>query len=311
MSLNVLLERALPLSDSILEQLNNGELSIHGGVIRKPNGAIFKHLVFPQNLQESELVKSQLESNVTNMAGSANNAIESQMLGLAAMNVIAVKAAMQGVEQKLNEISEQLITMQDSLDSVVENTEFQSFLKVSEIEGQALGAIEEALIAIKTVTDNNFLRLHFMPVRQAFKLLETLITNMLDKMDNLRLVNNLDFLMLSVKMLNMSASVLSQLHFKLEEDDIAQGYLSKINRINSSLMDRIEDMKKTGSFTPHVISPNQFEKFKVDMVEYKRVENTALLLKNQNEFCLEHKVSHQGLLSFQGDSILMLDPITI
>lgn len=305
MNASIILERALPLSKEIMTQLQSGELTLHGGVLRSSNGQIFKHLIFPPEKQEEQLLKQQL----TNIPPSSANAmLESQMLGLAAVNIIAVKAAMKGVEQKLAQISMQLDSMQTVIDDVLELSEFHAFVTVHEIEGGALAAIEEALIAAKTVDDERFLRLHFKDIRKSFVRFETMLSGMMNKMDNLTLVKNIEFFMMLSKLFNISSTILCQLHIKLEEDDIAAKYLERTEVLNNKLLARLRNMQATQAFSPHIISRDMVEKFKSDVMEFKSSENTVALLHNQNQLCLEHKISHQELLTVNCNQILMLDP---
>lgn len=306
MNASIILERALPLSKEIMTQLQSGELTLHGGVLRSSNGQIFKHLIFPPETQEEQLLKQQVP-NIP--PSSANAMLESQMLGLAAVNIIAVKAAMKGVEQKLAQISIQLDSMQTAIDDVLELSEFHAFVTVHEIEGGALAAIEEALIAAKTVDDERFLRLHFKDIRKSFVRFETMLSGMMDKMDNLTLVNNIEFFMMLSKLFNISSIILCQFHIKLKEDDIAAKYLERTEALNNKLLARLRNMQTTQAFSPHIISRDMVEKFKNDVMEFKSSENTVALLHNQNQFCLEHKISHQDLMTVDYNQILMLDPV--
>lgn len=311
MSISVLVERMLPLSADILRGLASGDLTQHGGVIRNDMGQIVKHLVFPQQALEkvSETVSPVINSSMSDGMQMQMGNIESQMMAMAAVNIIAIKVATQHLSKKLDNISDQLDTLTSKLFHIAETLKLQQFMQGKSLQGKAKGAIENAVLAIITEHDKSHVRQHLIPLRLIFVELEMLLNGMLKELDTLDLVKNIDLLMTINELANEASFVLSQAHFKFEEDNIGHSYLSRMDKINALIREKIQFMKTTGAFGPHIISDELFSLFKSQIVKFKENESTTLQLINQSRVALEHKVPYQALLTVDSNEVMMLDPI--
>jgi len=312
MNINVLVERMLPLSEDILRGLASGDLTQHGGVIRNDMGQIVKHLVFPQQALEkvSETVSPVINNSMSESMQMQMGNIESQMMAMAAVNIIAIKIATQHLSKKLDKISDQLDKLTNKLDDIAETLKLQQFMQGQSLQGKAKGTIENAVYAIMNEKDSSHIRQHLMSLRITFVELETILNGMLNDLNTFEFVNNIDLFMAINELANEANFVLSQGHFKLEEDDIGHSYLSRMDKINALIRNKIQFMKTTGAFGPHIISDELLSRFKSQLITFKKNESTTLQLINQIHVALEHKVSYQELLTVDSNKVMMLDPVT-
>ncbi|CAK9884250.1 MAG: hypothetical protein XXXJIFNMEKO3_00632 [Candidatus Erwinia impunctatus] len=299
---DTLLERAVPLAAEILERIESGELKIYGGTVRDLGGKIVKHLIFPPQGSESELKKTGQPYN------EAINQLANQTNLLSMVNVIAVQQRTESIGKQLEVVSEKLDALDQKATSLLKSAKMHNLITLSEIKSKALVAIEEALYANQKQSDARFLRLHIIPLRRAFADLDTLLRTLLTDLSHQEVMENIHFIMLLADLKNKAAFVLGQTHIRLEEDELAQGYFQRNTDSNLLLRNKLEALKKTGAFTPHIISQQELEVLKVDVTMFKSLETQAAILSDQNQLALDLKVPQRLLLSEFASEIKMLEP---
>ncbi|MFZ4833829.1 hypothetical protein [Rouxiella sp. Mn2063] len=313
MSFSILLERALPLSKEILDRIESGELNIFGGTIRDTAGKIVKHLVFPPEGQNNQLNSAVQEINNTINQSHAEvmNQLANQTAMLSMVNIMSARQTTETLSRKLEELGDKIDALDQKISLLLDEAKFSKLIKFSEIKSKALGAIEEALYANQKQNDPQFIRLHIIPLRRALGNLDTLLRSLLSELENKEFIDNFHFVMLIADLKNKAAFVLSQTHIRLEEDNIANGYLERNTESNVLLRKRLEALKKTGAFSPHIITRDVLEVLKTDISSFKQLETQSVLLTNQNILALELKIPQKVLLSNSFDTIKMLDPVQI
>lgn len=316
MSISILLERAIPLSKDILDRIESGELNIFGGTIRDTAGKIVKHLVFPpegQGNQNSKLgeLGQQINSNVSQSHAEVMNQLTNQTAMLSAVNIISAQQTTETLGKKLEEISDKIDALDQKTSYLLDEAKFNKLIKFSEIKSMALVAIEEALYANQNQSDPAFIRMHIMPLRRALGDLDTLLRSMLTELSNKKIIDNIHFVMLLADLKNKATFVLGQTHIRLEEDAMAQGYFARNAESNAFLRSRLEALKKTGAFSPHVITAEALEVLKSDVGNFKQLEVQSEIFSNQNMLALELKVPHRELLCNPFNEIKVLDPVGV
>lgn len=313
MNISILLERALPLSKNILERIESGELTVFGGTIRDQAGRIVKHLVFPPdgqsnqktNLDElSEQINSTLNRTHTEIMGQLSN----QTAILAAVNIVSAHNTNETIGKKLEEISDKIDRLDKKTAEIRDDIILNKIIKFSEIKSSSLTSIEEALYANKVQTDSQFIRLHIIPLRKTFNTLHAMLMDILSEFSNKKIIDGIEFLMLIADLKNKSSFVLGQTHIRLGEDDIAQEYFDRNTDSNIILRSRLELLKKTGAFSPHIINEEKLLILKNDVENFKDLEIQSQLLSVQNKLSLELKLPHYQLLNNSFNTIHMLDP---
>lgn len=307
MSVSIIIERALPLSKEILDRIQSGELRISGGTIRDAAGRIVKHLIFPPNGQENKLEEAIEQINSTHAEAISQLAYQTAMLS--AVNIISARQTIATLGEKLEEIGEKIDALDHKVSLLLDAEKFSKLIKVSEIKSKTLFAIEEILYANQKQEGPQFIRMHMMPLRRAFGDLDTLLKSLLLNLDNKELIDNIDFVMLIGDLKNKTTFVLTQSHIQLEEDDIANGYFIRNNESNALLRARLEALKTTGSFSPHIITCEALNTLKSDIHNFKQLEVQSEILANQNTLALVLKVPQKELLYNQAETIRMLDPV--
>lgn len=307
MIFSVLLERSLPLSREILERIASGELKIFGGTIRDAAGRIVKHLVFPADGQTNKLDEIGQKINSTHAEAMSQLAYQTAMLS--AVNIISARQTTATLGRKLEEIGEKIDAIDNKISLLLDAEKFKKVIKVNEIKSKALYAIEEALYANQKQEDPQFIRIHMMPLRRAFSDLDTLLKSLLLELDNKELIDNIDFVMLIGDLKNKATFTLTQSHIQLEEDDIAKDYFARNAESNALLRTRLEALRSTGSFSPHIITIEALEVLKSDISNFKELEVQSEILTNQNVLALVLKIPQKELLNNQFNTIRMLDPV--
>ncbi|QBH95277.1 hypothetical protein EKN56_01965 [Limnobaculum zhutongyuii] len=314
MNISILLERTLPLSKDILDRIASGELKVFGGTIRDQAGRIVKHLIFPQGGQNnqsnnldklSQQINTTLNQSHTEIMGQLAN----QTAILAAVNIMTAHSTNETLGKKLEEISDKIDHLDKKLAEVHDEIILSKLIKFSEIKSLSFASIDEALYANKVQKDPQFIRLHIIPLRNTFNSLHTILMDMLSEFSNKKFIDGIHFLMLITDLKNKTSFVLGQTHIRLGEDDIAQGYFDRNTDSNLALRSRLESLKKTGAFSPHVISEETLLILKTDVENFKTLEIQSQLLSIQNKLSLELKLPHYELLNNSFDTIQMLDPI--
>jgi len=115
--------------------------------------------------------------------------------------------------------------------------------------------------------------------------------------------------MLIADLKNKATFVLTQTHIRLEEDDIAQSYFLRNSESNALKRSRLEALKKTGAFTPHIISRESLDILKSDVGNFKQLELQSDILYSQNSLAL--KLPHKAFLNNSFHTTRMLDPIEV
>ena len=115
--------------------------------------------------------------------------------------------------------------------------------------------------------------------------------------------------MLIADLKNKSSFILGQTHIRLGEDDIAQEYFNRNINSNENLRSRLESLKKTGVFSPHIINEEKLLKLKNDVDNFKTLELQSQILSNQNKLSIALKLPHNLLLNNSFNTIHMIDPI--
>lgn len=312
MIFSVILERALPLTADIIARIESGELKIHGGTIRDVAGKIVKHLIFPQEGQPGQKSPlEQLEKQLGQNHAEVMEQLASQTASLSAINIMSAQQTTETLGQQLEEISEKIDALDHKAEQLLDEARFSKLIKISEIKSSALAAIEEALYANQKQSDHQFIRLHITPLRRALNDLDTLLRSMLDGLDNKAFIENVHFVMLVADLKNKATFVLCQTHIRLEEDDIAQGYFARNADSNALLRHRLQELKKTGALSPHVISREALDMLKSDVVNFRQLETQSEMLSSQNTLALALKVPQCQLLNNPFDAIRMLDPVPV
>lgn len=313
MNISVLLERALPLSQDMLERLTSGELKVHGGTIRDNAGRIVKHLIFPQDGQLHE--NSDLENLLKETISQSHTEIVSQLANqtaiLSAVNIITAHKATETLGRKLDEISDKIDKLVGKISAIHDEVIYSKFIKISELKSSSLNSIEEALYINKVSTNAESIRSHIKPLRKTFNSLHTMLMDIINDLSNKKVIENISFIMLITDLKNKASFVLSQTHIRLNEDDMAQLYLEKNNESNAALRTKLESLKKTGAFSPHIINENQITSLKSDIANFKILECQSQILSVQNKLSLELKIPHKELLNNKIKTILTLEPTAV
>lgn len=313
MTFSVLLERTLPLSKEIIDRIQSGELKIFGGTIRDAAGKIVKHLIFPPEGQKNKLdeIAQEINQNINQSHAEVMNQLASQTAILSAVNILSAQKTVDSLGKKLEEIGDKIDSLDQKAAMLLEAARFSKLIKVSEIRGKIVGAIEGLLYATLAEDDPKFLRLHMSPLRQGLVELEDLTNTLLKELNNKELIDNIHFVMLIADLKNKATFVLTQTHIRLEEDDIAQSYFLRNSESNTLLRSRLEALKKTGAFTPHIISRESLDILKSDVGNFKQLELQSDILYSQNSLALKLKLPHKVLLNNSFHTIRMLDPIEV
>lgn len=312
MNLSVILERALPLTEDILERIESGELKIYGGTLRDVAGRIVKHLIFPQQGQAEqnsplERMAKQFSQNHTEVLEQLTN----QTAMLSAVNIMTAQRTTQTLGKQLEEIGEKIDALDQKAEQLLDEARFSKLIKFSEIKSKALAAIEDVLYANKQQPDPQFIRLHLTSLRLAVSDLDTLLRTLLEGLNNKAIIENIHFVMLVADLKNKANFVLGQTHIRLEEDAIAQGYFARNAESNALLRTRLETLKKTGALSPHMISREALDVLKVDVGNFRQLETQSAMLSSQNTLALALKVPQNLLLNNTFDTVQMLDPVPV
>jgi hypothetical protein len=307
MSVSILIERALPLSKEILDRIQSGEFKIFGGTIRDAAGRIVKHLIFPPDGQGNKLEEIAQKINTTHTEVMSQLAYQTAMLS--AVNIVSAHQTTVTLGKKLEEIGDKIDAIDQKVSLLLDTEKFNKLIKLSEIKSKALYAIEETLYANQKQEGPQFIRMHMMPLRRAFGDLDTLLKSLILELDNKELIDNIDFVMLINDLKNKATFVLTQSHIQLEEDDIASGYFARNTESNTLLRTRLEALKTTGSFSPHIITYEALSTLKSDIDNFKQLEVQSEILSNQNTLALVMNVPQKKLLYNQSETIKMLDPV--
>lgn len=314
MNISILLERALPLSKDILDRIASGELTVFGGTIRDQAGRIVKHLIFPQDGQSnqninldklSQQINTTLNQSYTEIIGQLAN----QTAILAAVNIMTAHNTNETLGKKLEEISDKIDRLDKKITEIHDEIIISKVIKFSEIKSSSLASIEDVLYANRVQKDPRFIRLHLIPLRHTFDFLHTFLMDMLGEFSNKKIIDGINFLMLVADLKNKSSFVLGQTHIRLDEDDIAQRYFDQNMDSNLALRSRLESLKKTGAFSPHIINEEKLLTLKTDVENFKILEIQSQLLSIQNKLSLELKLPHSQLLNNSFNTIQMLDPV--
>lgn len=313
MTFSVLLERTLPLSKEIIDRIQSGELKIFGGTIRDAAGKIVKHLIFPPEGQKNKLdeIAQEINQNINQSHAEVMNQLASQTAILSAVNILSAQKTVDSLGKKLEEIGDKIDSLDQKAAMLLEAARFSKLIKVSEIRGKIVGAIEGLLYATLAEDDPKFLRLHMSPLRQGLVELEDLTNTLLKELNNKELIDNIHFVMLIADLKNKATFVLTQTHIRLEEDDIAQSYFLRNSESNALLRSRLEALKKTGAFTPHIISRESLDILKSDVGNFKQLELQSDILYSQNSLALKLKLPHKAFLNNSFHTTRMLDPIEV
>ncbi|MGX9239621.1 hypothetical protein ACWXV2_21265 [Pantoea ananatis] len=313
MNFSVILERALPLSQDILERLTSGELKLHGGTIRDNAGRIVKHLIFPQDgqIHEDSNLVNQLKETISQSHTDVISQLANQTAILSAVNIITAHKATETLGRKLDEISDKIDKLAGKISRIHDEVIYSKFIKFSELKSSSLNSIEEALYINKVSANPESIRLHIAPLRETFNSLHTMLMDMINELSNRKIIESISFIMLIADLKNKSSFVLGQTHIRLNEDDMAQLYFEKNNESNEALRSKLESLKKTGAFSPHIISENQVASLKSDIANFKLLECQSQMLSIQNKLSLELQIPHYELLNNKIKTILTLEPIHI
>ncbi|WP_248465562.1 hypothetical protein [Pectobacterium versatile] len=312
MSISILLERALPLSKDILDRIASGELKVFGGTIRDQAGRIVKHLVFPQDGQSNlDELSKQINATLNQSHTEIMDQLANQTAILSAINIMTAHNTNETLGKKLEEISDKIDHLDKKIAEIHDEIILSKLIKFSEIKSSSLASIEEALYANKVQNDPQFIRLHITPLRHNFNSLHTILMDILKEFSNKKIIDGIHFIMLIADLKNKSSFVLGQIHIRLAEDDVAQGYFDRNTDSNLALRSRLEALKNTGAFSPHVINQEKLLTLKSDVENFKILEVQSQLLSTQNKLSLELKLPHYQLLNNSFNTIQMLDPVSM
>lgn len=316
MSISILLERALPLSNSILERIASGELTVFGGTIRDQSGRIVKHLVFPPNGQCNQNANlDELSQKINSIFNQTQTEIMGQLINqtaiLAAVNIMSARNTNETLGKKLEEISDKIDRLDKKTAEIQDSIIRNEIIQFSKIKGSSLASIEDALYANKVQTDPQFIRLHIIHLRKTFNTLHAMLIDMLSEFSNKKIIDGIEFLMLIADLKNKASFVLGQMHIRLGEDDVAQEYFDRNANSNSALRSRLESLKKTGAFSPHIINSEKLLILKNNVENFKCLEMQSELLSTQNKLSLELQLPHYQLLNNSFNTIHMLDPVSL
>jgi hypothetical protein len=114
-----------------------------------------------------------------------------------------------------------------------------------------------------------------------------MLIDMLSEFSNKKIIDGIEFLMLIADLKNKASFVLGQMHIRLGEDDVAQEYFDRNANSNSALRSRLESLKKTGAFSPHIINSEKLLILKNNVENFKCLEMQSELLSTQNKLSLE------------------------
>ncbi|MFS7380689.1 hypothetical protein AB6870_01180 [Rahnella inusitata] len=316
MNISILLERALPLSKDIFDRIASGELTVFGGTIRDQAGRIVKHLVFPQDGQSNpdinlDEISRQINTTLNQTHAEIMGQLANQTAILAAVNIMSAHNTNETLGKKLEEISDKIDLLDKKTTKIHDEIILNKIIKFSEIKSSSLASIEEALYANKFQKDPQFIRLHIIPLRKTFNALHAILIDMLSEFSNKKIIDGIEFLMLISDLKNKSSFVLGQTHIRLGEDGIAQEYFDRNTDSNIILRSRLESLKRTGAFSPHIINEEKLFALKNDVENFKILEIQSQLLSIQNKLSLELKLPHYQLLNNSFNTIHMLDPVPL
>lgn len=314
MNISILLERALPLSKEILDRIISGEFKVYGGTIRDQFGRIVKHLVFPQQGQDSQAthfdeLSQQINTTVNHAHTEIMNQLANQTAILSAVNIISSHNTNKTLGKKIDEIGDKIDRLDKKTTEIHDEIVLNKIIKISEIKSSSLASFEEALYANKVQIDPQFIRLHIIPLRNIFNSLHGVLVDILGEFSNKKIIDNIELLMLIADLKNKSSFILGQTHIRLGEDDIAQEYFNRNINSNENLRSRLESLKKTGVFSPHIINEEKLLKLKNDVDNFKTLELQSQILSNKNKLSIALKLPHNLLLNNSFNTIHMIDPI--
>lgn len=315
------LERGVPLSKEVLEGLARGIMKIHGGTVRfskgeEGAGQIVKHLIFPageDNVKEAvnELLKAteaMRQENSAQFTALSNElaSVQKNILLTGGINIVATAASTAYLAKKINEVMEGVKKILSEVEKLSQSLDFMQEQNYSVVFANSQSAIEDLIYVLEHEDSSSSIRHRISRAREVFNQIDHLINLMIEK-GNECVVDNMDVFFSLVEWLNYIGLAMAKAHEYLDEGQRSLERVVLLNNTNKKIKDVLVQLKASGSFSPHILTDNQFSILKDYLGKNVAVRETVLRIEHERAYCLEHDINLIDFQALSSKHFLMLD----